>query len=202
MKARLIVVQFSFSNPKFVPPLVGAIVPETREESSERRERATGELVIEPTERIGIQEFPYELEREGYQMVDGFTQRRVGRPGSGKPVYYTVRFVFAKREAATPSEAFLNKRDGLRGEFRFLCRDSFWRVRAFRNPFFENDAPVDGEFTIALNFEVRVPRFAPDGSLLKEWEKDAEGNKLGDAAHVLEPKGYLRVQNGSVVLLG
>lgn len=200
-RARLVVVQFNFSNPKGIPPLVGRIAPESKEDHENRKQHATGRLIIEPTQKISIEALPDGLEEAGYQLVDAFAQRRPS-PHKAKPVYYTVRFTFAANEVATPSDAFKARRDDLRAEFRTLCLESFWRVRAFRNPFFENDTPVPDEFTVALNFEARVARLLPNGDPVVAWQKDVAGNRTGGAPIQIEPDGFLEVQDGSVVLLG
>lgn len=195
---RLITVQFSFSNRKIIPNLI-RFERETKIESITRKARASGVLQIEPTERISIAEFPQDLTNAWYTMVDAFYQLRSGVSGKA---YHIVRFTFVRNNyVADVAEEFIPIRGSMHAALQEICDSAFWRVQAFKNPFFENDTPIDGQYAVSVNLEARVPFVEPSGEPVVQWKKDMDGNRLGDKPIPIEPKGWLRLEAGQIRLL-
>src|SRR3972149_9877630 len=160
---RMIVVQFSFSNPEVIPSGIKRRNRETAFEHVARKLQATGERVIEPTKNVFLGHLVGDFEGNGFELVDAFYQARPDHDDL-KGTYHTVRFLFARHEFATPSAEFRMVRDAIRAELREMLRTAFWRVRAFLNPFYQNGEEIAGQRSLSINLEVRVSRFLPDGS--------------------------------------
>ena len=198
---RLVMLQFSFSNIDAVPQVLFLRSPETDKESSDRQERkaqGTGEQIIAPTEKCCLLSFIENLETVGYELVDATYQARQ-RYGGGSNTdknYHAVRFTFARHEFATPSEDFLKVRDRILVELGTMCCDAFWRVRAYSNSFFLNGEEVAEQVALSINLEARVPLYRADGSLVTQWQKDENGERIGDAPVSIKPDHYLSFVGG------
>lgn len=197
--SRLVIVQFSFSNSSIIPELVSKRAPETKVEAAKRNQQASGFLVIEPCENVSIDTFVVELEAAGYVLVDGVTQTRQHQNKPGQS-YHMVRFVFARSEHAEVSDHFKSVQSLLRMELQDITETAFWRVRAFSNPFYKDGEEIDGVRAISINCEARVPRFLPDGQLVKSRRKDAQGNKVGEPVPI-EPARRLSISDKMVELV-
>jgi len=195
---RMIVVQFSFSNPEVIPSGIKRRKRETAFEHVARKLQKTGERIIEPTVNCSV-EFLGELEAMGYELVDAFYQARPDHDDL-KGTYHTVRFLFARHEFATPSAEFRMVRDAIRAELREMLRTAFWRVRAFLNPFYQNGEEIAGQRSLSINLEVRVSRFLPDGSPVVARLKDESGKKVG-TPQPLVPDFRLAVVGDTIRLL-
>ena len=197
---RLISMQFSFSNINIVPKLLKERELETLEDCNERRSReGNGEIVITPTENSFLIEFLNDLEISGYELVDAFYQPRV-HPKNSRIIYHMVRFLFARREYVDISEEFKKVRDTISVELRKICEQAMWRVRAYINPYFVNNEEVFGDYALSINLEGRNPLFLPDGQPVVVWQKDGEGNRVGDAPLPLKIVHNLRIVNKVVQL--
>lgn len=201
MNARLISLQFSFTNSDAVPHSVRCLSPETPEERTERKSHASGAMIIQPTENCSLEKLLDELYANGYCLVDAFNKTRLDHKQlPGMKTYHIVRFIFARADAATQSEAFQAKSAAVYADLRKICSGAFWRVRAFRNPFYLKGEEIPGEFTISLNLEARKPRLYPDGQEVKSWEKDAEGRRIGDSPLPLKASWRVRCTYGQILL--
>lgn len=193
VSARLVSLQFSFSNPAVIPPSVKHQPQEREEARNERKSRATGKLIIEPTEDVSLKWFIRELEGAGYEMIDAFYQERINPKGQpyGKATFHMVRFVFAPKEHVNLSEEFRQIQEVLRAELTDICQKAIWRVRAFANPFYQNGEEIPGQFAWSINFESRKPLFRPDGKPVTIWQKDEDGKRVGESPQPLKPKFWL-----------
>ena len=191
----MVMVQASFTNPDVIPNGVKAREPEKKEESAERRTRATGTMVIEPTDKCGFMDFVLDLESAGYQLVDAFYQQRVDpKDPRRQRTYHAVRFIFVRNECATPSEEFKQVRAKLRSELlEVILGMSLWRVRVFKNRFYVNNNEVAGQYAVSVNLEARTPLFNGDGTSVLAWRKDSEGRRVGDKPVPLESECELRI---------
>ncbi|MBI2035674.1 MAG: hypothetical protein HYT12_03245 [Candidatus Liptonbacteria bacterium] len=158
-------------------------------------------MVIEPTEKCSLVEFLGELEASGYEMVYGFYKMRIdAKDPRGKRSYHMVRYLFARREFVELSDEFKKVRDVIRAELRSICESAMWRVRAFLNPFYKNGEEIPGERAVSINLEARQPLFRPDGQPVTVWQKDENGERVGDAPLPLKAAYYLRIVGGAVQL--
>lgn len=198
---RLVVLQFSFSNPNAVPPTVQRRTPETREERTDRKSHANGVMSIAPTMNCSPRKFVRELEAAGYELVDAFCKTRINDRDGAKRTYYMARFVFAPHEYAKVTDEFKGARDGIRDDLFRLCETALWRIRVFFNPFFKDGEAVPGQRTSSVNFEVRAPLFRPDGKPVTQWAKDARGKPTGSAPLPLKAGHELRIVEGGIRLI-
>ena len=178
-KIRLVVVQFSFSNGDAVPASVKRRAPETQEKRVERKSHSNGTLLVQPTERVSLASLPVQLVKVGFQMVDGHYENRIDANNPGKR-YHAVRFVFAAREFVESNPEFLKVKPAILADFVAICKDAFWRVRAYNNPFFKDGEEVTEFRTFSVNMEARVPLKRADGTLVA-------GAKPGPKPFVVKP---------------
>ncbi len=196
---RLVVLQFSFSNPDAIPQAVKRSQPETLSEQNKRNGRSSGIMVIEPTENCSLVEFPGELEAAGYEMVDAFYKERIDpKDPNGRRTYHMVRFLFARHEFVDISDEFRKVRDDIRTALSEMCHAAMWRVRAFSNPFYKNGEKIPEYRAMSINFESRKPLFRPDGQPVKVWQKDENGERVGDAPSPLKSDFCLRLVSDTV----
>ena len=194
---RLIDVQFSFSNVNVVPAILKERELEGLDERDERKAReGSGQLVIAPTENTSLRGF----ELAGYELVDAFYQPRI-HPKNPQIIYHAVRFLFARHAYAHPSEGFSRGRDAICEEFRGMCQQAMWRVRAYLNPYFEGGERVQGYYTVSINLEARKPFCSSDGKPIVVWQKDEEGNRLGDAPIPIKANHNLQIVDNVVQLV-
>ncbi len=197
-KTRVVVIQFSFSNKKLVPPSVKEEPFEKFREQSKRRKRGgTGERVLDPVERCSTYNIIEDLFRHGFSLVGAFSQQR-HHPDDhrGRKMYQMVRFSFARTNAA--SKEFLQRRDDVLRGLQKLLADSAWRVRVFLNPFFQDGERVPNARHLSVNLEARVPLVEPDGRRRLVWRKDEEGNKVGDTKIPVQPDHVFRLIRGEL----
>ena len=200
MKDRLVSMQFMVGNTKVIPkgiPSRGLVSPA----DLEKRKTPTGIgcQIIQNVEKINISEFVHELVSSGYQLVDAFQEER--NHAEGGRTYNIVRFTFVLNEHATPSDEFLKIYQAMMSVLEEMAGNSFWKVRAFRNPFFMEGTEVEGEHAISIDLAERVPRFSGDGQLIKVWQKDAENNRIGDSPVPLSPNGAIHFQNDQIMVV-
>lgn len=199
---RLVMLQFSFSKVKYVPSSVRTIEPETEEDWFQRKDRGRvkGEVVISPIQNISLLEFLDDLREEGFELVGAFHKPRNNE--SGGPMHQMVRFTFARKENVNITDEFRARRDAVLADLTEMCRTVMWRVRAFLNPFFCNESSeTENERVFQICLEVRTPLFRPDGTPVTVWQRDKNGEKVGDASLPLTPDYRLRVIDGVVGLL-
>jgi hypothetical protein len=198
--------QFSFSNRNTVPKWLPWKEEETADQSKERRARKThgagmGVCVIEPTESCSIESLPDEVAPAGFYLVDAYAQQRTD-PNNPRKRWYMARFIFIRTEELDPNreDELKGLREGVEVGLQELCILALWRVRAWKNPYFKDGEPVEGLHAASVNMEVRKPRFSPNGDPILQWERDAEGNKVGDAPLPLVPAAYLRIVDDTLQL--
>ena len=198
---RLVALQFSFSNINIVPEILQERELDTTADRNERKAReGSGEMVIMSTENSSLVKFLNDLEASGYELVDAFYQPRV-HPKNPRILYSMVRFLFARREYVDLSDEFRKTRDVTYAELRKICEQAMWRVRAYLNPCFKDNEEVPGQHALSVNLEGRKPLFLPDGQPVVVWQKDEEGNRVGDAPLPLKPDHSLRIVDEVVQLV-
>ena len=197
---RLVTLQFSFTNPDVVPSCVKRLSHETQEQAVARKAMPTpGQPVIQPTEDASLMRLPSALEKVGYELVDAFYKPRIDQK-SGR-TYHMVRFVFAHHDYVNLSDEFKRVRNTIRVALDEVCIQAMWRVRSFVNPFFKDGTQCDGQSALSLNFEARKPLFLPNGQPVVVWQRDANGEKVGEAPLPLKAKVAVSVQDQAVQLL-
>src|SRR3989344_7820783 len=197
---RLVMLQFSFTNPDVVPSCIKQLAHETQEEAVARKAMPIpGQPVIQPTEDASLAGLPSALEQVGYELVDAFYKPRINQE-SGR-TYHMVRFVFAHHDYVNLSDEFKRVRNTIRIALDEVCMQAMWRVRSFVNPFFKNGTRCDDQNVLSLNFEARKPMFLPNGQPVVVWQRNGCGEKVGEAPLPLRAKVAVRVQDQVVQLL-
>lgn len=194
---RLVTIQFRFTNPDVIPLVVMRCLDrETKEAYVERKSYSSGVTVVEPTTNCSLAEFSRQLEAEGYEMVDMLFQERPyneKKNTKGWWTYYMVRFMFARHEFAEPSDEFKKMRDVSCAELRSICENVMWCLKIDLNPFYKNGEEIAGQYAVSINLTARQPLLRPDGQSVTMWQKDENGNCVGDAPIPLKPDHHLRV---------
>ncbi|MBN1585012.1 hypothetical protein JW899_01460 [Candidatus Uhrbacteria bacterium] len=198
----LVALQFSFSNPNAIPATVKRQDRETPEERMKRKNNASGVRVIEPTGKCSLLGFLEELEAAEYEMIDAFYKERIdAKDPYGRRSYHMVRFLFARHEFVELSDEFKKVRDIIRAELQSICEAAMWRVRSFSNPFYKNGKEIPDLRTVSINLEARQPLFRPCGQPVTVWQKDKNGERVGDAPLALKADYCLRIVNDAVQLV-
>lgn len=180
-KVRMIVVQIAVDAVSVILPFGLKKRPNI---AGVRTESVQGFVVISPTAGCDGTMFLAQLADAGYELVDGWWQVRGTFPQNRLTI---ITLVFATKEFANPSDWFMGYRDRFLASFQKLLSFAFWQVRAFNNPFFQNNKQVPDQRTFCINFN--MPRWVRNGNKpAVEWERDAAGNKIGDAPVPLRPK--------------
>ena len=189
----LITVQFTLSSIGLVPDSLRRLPREGLEQSDDRRKRASGRLVIEPTPGISVVDFVADLLAAGYQLVGASCQERHDQRDP-TDFYYMARFLFAQGQIAKEEfEAFVTMRQQILEDLGGIASVALWQVRAFDNPYFQNGVEVTGQRAWSINVEGRRPFCQPDGQPVVEWEKDENGRRLGTAPIPIKPAYRLRL---------
>lgn len=191
---KLIVLQFMIANSKVIP----AGIP-SKKNVEKKETSSTGSLILENTENVDVSTLMEELAKNNYQLVDVFQEERHHQKG-GKS-YFIVRFSFADGLYATPSEDFKKVRVNMLNALQRLIEMNFWKVRGFRNPFFEDGNKAKGQSVLSIDLAQRVPRFDGNGQPVLVWVKDIEGNHLGDAPIPISPAGTVHLERDGLAII-
>lgn len=196
---RLVIVQFSFKNEKNVPMGIEKKTHETQERRQKRIQRRSvnNPPKFKPTPKTEIK-ILRGLEEAGYQLVSAYNEPRIDP--KDRNTYHMVRFTFSRNSNAKTSDGFKKIRLTMRQEMERMCHLALWRVRAFINPFFENDSAIEGVNTVSINLEYRNPKFHDDGSPFVEWLRDGEGNRIGLNPNPVKALHILEVQENELCL--
>lgn len=174
---RLVSMQFSFSNFRFVPESVRMVPDEEAWQAEARKNTTAGVEFLKPTENCSALSFANDLKHLGYEMVDAFAMKRWKEH---HVPYAMVRFVFAAKKYVKISDEFRAKRKAIEADLIKMCSDAMWRVRAYNNPYFLNGDETS-ERALSINMEVRQPLYLPDGRPIKARRKEggvAVGNPI------------------------
>lgn len=196
---RLVLIQFSFSNGEVIPRSVKRLSPETRKEMTNRvngNGHATGELIIPPTLRCGLADFPSNLKENGFELVEAFYQKRID-PKDARKTYHMVRFVFAPGEFAKPSKEFTAIREEIVPGFEKICQDAMWRVKVYENPFYGEGIEEEnsGYEALSINLSLREP-YSSNGRPVVERPRDASGRRVGKPVPI-RPEFLIQFTDGN-----
>lgn len=190
-EVRLVLMQFVFSSLKLVP----SCLKQKPAKMPKKILAVKGEQFLDATEDVSISVFLCDLKKVGYGLVDAYYQIRE----DGKA---TVCFMFADKEHITLSEEFKETHGSAERALLQILEQSMWRARAFLNPFFKEGIAVKDVYAISVNLDGRQPLIGDDGQPVLRWQKDENGEKIGDCPIPLEPKRFLRIINNDIRVLG
>ncbi|MEI7741348.1 MAG: hypothetical protein WCJ29_02485, partial [bacterium] len=115
--------------------------------------------------------------------------------------YHAVRFIFAAKEFVELHPEFLKVKPAILADFQSICKEAFWRLRAYNNPFFLKGEEVPEFRTFSVNLEARVPLKRADGTMVAEWAKDAEGRRTGGGPVAIKPAHTVTLNPNTVALV-
>lgn len=195
---RLTIFQFNLSNRKAIPDGINEKPPEGPVRFTARKsDYVKGEQFLPPIEGVSALPIIADLSEAGQELVDAYWQPRT-KDCRG---YYMIRFMFAAPNHANSSEEFLKVRSGALEALSKLFSEAMWRVRGFVNPFFKDGELIDNVYSISVNFDARSPLTDRNGKPILQWEKDDDGNKIGDGPVAIKPKKFLRIINGDICVV-
>ena len=203
LDARMLIVQFSFSNGDAVPPSLVQKERELENPTIRKGRPSTGVEFFPPCGNVSGALFINDLDKIGYNLVDAFYQPRVdNKDPFGRRLYHMVRYVFVDQaHLGDIHEKFLSDRPAILADLRQMLEQASWCVRAYSNPFFQNGKAVPGERTISVNLNVRIPLQEPDGQPKVVWIKDDKGDRIGDAPEPMRPEWILRIGENALELV-
>ena len=208
---RKVTLQFSMSHGNQVPRLVTWIKPECFAERSLRKAAAVpGEQFLIPENDAsgrGVNDVSLiyvvdDLIAAGFTLVEAIAQERSSNK-AGAPAYAMVRYSFYRNELAKHSSDFLQNMANIVRDLQEFLELALWRVRGFRNLYFQEDGTVmDGAYGISVNMEARNPLFVGNDMTKPQvrWQKDANGDRVGDAPLPVVPGSYVSVIDNEVSL--
>ncbi len=202
---RMIMLQFSFSNIKIVPPWISELETEHCGEREERKNcEGKGKMVISEIENCSLEKFVSDLKKAGYNLMDASYQKRLDPKDSQKRrVYHMVRFIFVRREYIDFSETKTFDemlRDKIFKELQKICVQAMWRVRGFINPFFQNNQAVPKYSALSINMEAREPLTQSNGQPVVVWQKDDSNSRISDKPFPIKPSHYLYITDNTIQL--
>lgn len=196
---RIISLRFKVNNLNLVPQGIREKVlrSETPAEFAARKEfKAEGEECILPTKDVSCAQFINNLAASGYIMIDAFFQVL-------NPKYIIVRFDFVILEHFLPSDGFsqgakVKAEIGLRN----MAEQNMWRIQAYLNSFFFEGYEIKDQYGLAINLGGRKPLFDKNHMPVLVWEKDEQGERVGEAPVELRPKLFLQIQGDEIAICG
>lgn len=186
---RTVLVQFSFASFQACPMYLPELEPEQGYQDHLRRKTVQagrqGVQIIQPTEKVGVAPFMMDLNANGWVLVNAGRQRRIH--DQKREPYCVARFVFYPAEHARVDASIAGMQDLAYSGLMRLATESFWRVRAFNNPYLsEHELPIEDR-ALSVNLEVRTPR-------VNEREQWCLGT--GPNARNAQPAHLLRLRDG------
>ncbi len=188
--ARIVALQFRFSNPNALPKYVKQLPEETRESQINRKSNPTGAVVVESAANTSLAQLLLDLEYFGYEMINAVSFLRSElRDPAGKSKYSIVRYSFVPREHVRISDEFRTLRVEAIGDLRGICEGALWAAEVYSNPFGLDEETLSvGQRMVSINLAGRRP-------IVPVWKRDGEGNRLGEAPALLQPDYSLRLDS-------
>ena len=172
---QLVVLQFSFSNNNMVPPWIPEEESETFSEHKRRKNFSVkGEKIINEIQDIDVSNVFNDLVCLNFIIINAFCKKREDVksklfPHGGRRKYWMVRYTLARSfEAKNISNEFKNILNNEIKESLLKILSDPWRVRAFKNPWFENGEIIENKHQVSINMEVRNPNVSPKYKLCIE----------------------------------
>lgn len=174
-----ILVQFAFSSEKVIPRWLRSEPKETLKEKGERVSRKSGIELIKKSEMISVSSILFQLENAGFYLTDGYS-KELFKEQFG--TYFVARFTFTRQKPKYDDVKFTRR------SLENLSERAFWSTKAFLNLSSEEDGK---ESFLSINMSGRKPLYQGDGSLVRIWKTDKEGNRIGKEAVPIAPTGKL-----------
>ena len=138
----------------------------------------------------------------GFMLVEAIAQERTPNK-VGAPPYAMVRYTFYRNELAECAPNFMQNKANIVRDLHEFLELALWRVRGFRNLYFKQDGTVlDGASSISINMDARNPLYVANDKSKPQvrWQKDANGDRVGDAPLPVVAGSYVSVIDGEIAL--
>jgi hypothetical protein len=151
---KMVILNFSFSSPDDIPEFLLNKEDKRKQMNFVPIKGAEGRCFIRPSDDVSAKLMYDELYFAGYRLVDAYVKER----HTQYRTYWVTRYVFVPQDAvgdcAKTVEAcsFLNQASEACNE---MCRQYFWRVKGYRNPFFKDGHLVHGASCMSIDLESR-----------------------------------------------
>lgn len=205
-KAKLLVIQFAFSNPAAIPAqLRNAFLDEKTVDDEEKRFirsnlGGSGITAIEATKNVSLAEFVGSIKEAGWTLVAYNHEIRPNlKDPRGKTFYHALRFVFAREDTADARMKELQPM--FLGVLRVIAEEAMWTATTYQNPFYQKKEAVPGATHIVVNAVGRQPYCDGDGTPRTEWQKDSEGNRVGEKPLPIKPAKKLAYSDETIDLV-
>jgi len=201
-RARLLKMQFSFSNPSIISPLIPCFADETVSSHVVRKQARAGRRIIDPVKNVNIAGFVHDLEHANWRLCNARRQKRVNIGVDKRSKirhYHMVRFIFAPTDSVFIASDLVDSIADIRANLLEICKTSLWRVRAYDMLYCGENASPDDRM-ISINFELRVPLVDSDGQEIRQWRRGQRGGQLGRSPVPIQPQFELRC-HASVIKL-
>lgn len=188
-KPKLVFVQFRINKKTMVPSGIREKDPQNPRYSSQN-----GTLLMGPSSNVSLVQFCEDLSNNNYSLVDCFFKKRVNIYKE----YYIVRFVFIPTENVRNHDVLMERQATMDNAFEEM-KKSFWKVEVYENPYHNKGESVE-DLSLGINCIERIPLFRPDGSLILRWQKDENGERVGDEPVPIKPSFGLCWSEGKLTL--
>ncbi len=111
--------------------------------------------------------------------------------------HHRVRFIFHRESLEYPLESSMATYLKLHGESALtrLSKESMWSIEGFRNPLRGEEGTG-----ISLQCSNRTPLYLRPGVPCVRWQKDANGERIGNEPIPVTPRAYLRLVEGRIIV--
>lgn len=182
-----ILVQMRGTSLSVFPPTIGQLPLGGRTKPEHMQMQGNGIKVLPETDNCDVSDLPKFLLDNGFDLVFVKVEKRQDR--DNEKAYFLVSFTFSKEVNPTISQDI----EILYEEFCQLCEESFWRIRIFNNPIWQENRGF------AVNLDCRKPRACPNGTLVTMCEKDGRGEKIKGTGKPISPEYELKIAGGCFV---
>lgn len=198
-KFAIVRVQFRFPSSSAIPQFTRQLA---RRVSVSDHVSLPGSALISPTEDTSLAVLLDDLATANYTLVGALCEERSNTNG-GTGTHFVVKYTLAppSTRIKKPDPTFLRRQDLLERELREIATSALFRTKSFAKPFRKNGEPVEGAFVAHIVADARRPFIQGDGKPVAIWQKDAAGERIGDAPIPLAPSFHLRAPLGRTLQL-
>ena len=188
----LVTLQFNCRDEKIIPRSIKRIEREGLESSDQRKNRHSGQILIQTAEPISLEALVSDLAGQDYLLVGALGQQRRDQRDPTR-MYYMSRFSFAQPDATKRGfDDFVQVRPQIIADLQRIIDQAIWQMRAYDNPYFREGVEVAGERMLSLNFDARLLLRQADNQPVCRWVKNAQGQRIGDRPVPLRASAEVR----------
>lgn len=183
--------RFSFGNWNLLPGWVPMRQRQERKVIRSKKRAHGGKRIIPLTKKLGTGHILKDLVHFGWALVDGYYDICIDDEGRERPAVY---FIFMRGENVDRLESAegVALRERLAVYLAELSTQSMWSTVVWRNPYFQDHEPAQGNVAICFNMTERYPLLEENGEGKMVNVKDEHGNPTGKKCK-LQPEHHVRI---------